>query len=85
MPTGAAAAADDFRRKVEQLSIPVPATADLRFTVSAGVAALCDADADFAALLKRADEALYEAKGAGRNCVMAAREAAPPSVRVARA
>ena len=45
----------------EETKIPV--------TVSMGVATL-DADtADAAALIKRADERLYEAKGAGRNCV----------------
>jgi len=64
--------AHQFAEKVRRI---VEAT-DFRFeqtkidvTVSMGVATL-DADtADAAALIKRADERLYEAKGAGRNCV----------------
>ena len=39
-------------------------------TVSVGVAICGDAD-DAASMIKRADERLYEAKGAGRNCVRA--------------
>jgi len=64
--------AHQFAEKVRRI---VEAT-DFRFeqtkidvTVSMGVATL-DADtSDAAALIKRADERLYEAKGAGRNCV----------------
>jgi two-component system cell cycle response regulator len=64
--------AHQFAEKVRRI---VEAT-DFRFeqtkidvTVSMGVATL-DADtADAAALIKRADDRLYEAKGAGRNCV----------------
>ncbi len=55
--------------------------AELKLTVSAGVATLAPQpntentyqDRDFASLLKRADDALYEAKNAGRNCVKAAK------------
>jgi two-component system cell cycle response regulator len=64
--------AHQFAEKVRRI---VEAT-DFRFegtkidvTISMGVATL-DADtADAAALIKRADERLYEAKKAGRNCV----------------
>lgn len=42
----------------------------LHLTMSLGVASL-DRDESFAALLRRADSALYSAKGAGRNRVMA--------------
>lgn len=41
-------------------------------TVSAGVASLSDCGGDIKNLLRRADEALYEAKGAGRNVVIIA-------------
>ncbi|MDP3287686.1 MAG: sensor domain-containing diguanylate cyclase, partial [Methyloversatilis sp.] len=44
---------------------PVP------FTVSIGVATRVDGETDLEALLKRADQALYRAKGAGRNRVEA--------------
>ena len=37
-------------------------------TVSIGIAELNTEDSDFSALLKRADDALYRAKEAGRNC-----------------
>ncbi|MCU8082909.1 GGDEF domain-containing protein [Shewanella sp. SM23] len=58
--------------------------AELKLTVSAGVATLAPQtntentyqDKDFASLLKRADDALYEAKNAGRNCVKAAKNEA---------
>jgi diguanylate cyclase len=65
------AAADDFRQMVEEMVVAAP-DGPLRFTVSAGVAELKDSDEDFAKVLARADEALYEAKGAGRNRVMSA-------------
>ncbi len=48
--------------KFEDAKIPV--------TVSIGVAT-CDDAADAAALIKKADDKLYEAKAAGRNCVKA--------------
>jgi diguanylate cyclase (GGDEF)-like protein len=38
-------------------------------TVSIGLAALDDYEEGFDALLKRADDALYQAKDRGRNCV----------------
>ena len=66
-----------FRRAVEALHVDVPGS-QFGFTISAGVATLAPGDADFPALLGRADAALYEAKGAGRNCVMAAQ---PPALR----
>jgi GGDEF domain-containing protein len=41
-------------------------------TISAGVALRSDQDSDRDSLLRRADEALYEAKAAGRNTVIIA-------------
>jgi diguanylate cyclase (GGDEF)-like protein/PAS domain S-box-containing protein len=65
----AAVVAEQFRRKVEQMWIDLP-EGKLTFTISAGVATHVPADKDFSSLLTRADKALYEAKGAGRNRVM---------------
>ena len=45
-----------------------------RITISAGVAELSPDDNTPAALLARADEALYAAKDAGRDCVKIAGE-----------
>ena len=46
--------------------------ATVRATISVGVARFRDPDESFASCLKRADEALYAAKNAGRDCVVAA-------------
>jgi two-component system cell cycle response regulator len=51
----------------------------LTVTASFGTATFSTADKDFAALLGRADAALYLAKRAGRNRVMAAAEPVAPS------
>jgi diguanylate cyclase (GGDEF)-like protein len=60
--------AEKVRRIVEGTDFRFEGT-KIDVTVSMGVATL-DADtADAAALIKRADERLYEAKKAGRNCV----------------
>jgi diguanylate cyclase len=64
-------AAERFRRCVQAMVIDLP-EGRLNFTISAGVATFVPADRDFDGLLRRADEALYEAKGAGRNRVLAA-------------
>ena len=37
-------------------------------TVSIGIAELVEQEEDFESLLQRADAALYQAKGKGRNC-----------------
>lgn len=51
---------------------PLAGADPTRVTVSIGVAALCAGDIDGAALLARADMALYDAKRAGRNRVASA-------------
>lgn len=43
--------------------------ARLSYTISIGLAQLADADGDSEALFRRADDALYEAKRSGRNCI----------------
>lgn len=50
-------------------SPPAPMASGIRITVSAGVAAREDRALPATDIIKAADEALYEAKGAGRNCV----------------
>jgi diguanylate cyclase (GGDEF)-like protein len=52
--------------------VPMNGDPALRFTVSIGVATLTLEDMAISALLNRADHALYEAKRAGRNRVVAA-------------
>ena len=62
------ATAELFREGVAAMRIDL-ADGQLRFTISAGIATYCAADADFDALLDRADQALYRAKRDGRNRV----------------
>ncbi|WP_241199900.1 GGDEF domain-containing protein, partial [Erwinia billingiae] len=62
----AAATAERIRHLVETWSFPFVG----RITVSAGVAALTDAQGSTDLLFRQADMALYEAKGAGRNIVI---------------
>ncbi|HYF56955.1 MAG TPA: PleD family two-component system response regulator [Salinarimonas sp.] len=70
---GAQLVAERIRERVERDGFPVHrGTRSLRVTVSIGVAARQAGDQNAAAILKRADEALYRAKSAGRNCVVAA-------------
>ena len=59
-------AAERLRNAVEALEIEADERT-VRVTVSIGVAILAGEDDAFAALLRRADEALYEAKRTGRN------------------
>lgn len=43
---------------------------DVSMTISLGVTSLKDGKEEFAGLIDRADQAMYKAKRAGRNCVM---------------
>ena len=58
--------AEKIRKLVEKAPFKFEDT-KISVTVSVGVATCADSD-DAAALIKRTDEKLYEAKGAGRNC-----------------
>jgi diguanylate cyclase (GGDEF)-like protein len=70
----ALACAERMRRSIEALHVDTGRGA-LKFTVSAGVAVLEPANGDWDALLKQADDALYLAKGGGRNRTVLARQA----------
>ncbi len=59
--------AERIHEALADVEIPLD-TGSLRFTVSMGIASLEKGDIDFTGLMQRADEALYEAKAAGRNC-----------------
>ncbi len=71
--------AEMFRSAVEAMKIELPDGDTLAFTISAGIAICCPEDKDFNALLSRADEALYAAKGAGRNRIVVAPRPATPA------
>jgi diguanylate cyclase (GGDEF)-like protein/PAS domain S-box-containing protein len=59
-----------IRAALEGVGIPLETRETLRLTISAGVAELGDKD-DLDGLLRRADAAMYAAKGHGRDCVVA--------------
>ncbi len=71
----AAAFAEALRSAVAGMRIEIDG-ASLSFTVSAGLA-IAEAGAEVDALLRQADEALYEAKRGGRNRVVVAEGATP--------
>ncbi|MDS4011079.1 MAG: GGDEF domain-containing protein, partial [Defluviicoccus sp.] len=63
------AIAERLRLKVAGWSIPIAKGAELRTSVSTGIAPLSSAQS-VEATLERADAALYAAKSRGRNCVV---------------
>jgi diguanylate cyclase (GGDEF)-like protein len=70
---GALALAERVRAAIEETGFDVGVEAPYPVTVSVGVAALGDGES-VEALVRAADEALYEAKAAGRNRVVVAGE-----------
>jgi diguanylate cyclase (GGDEF)-like protein len=66
--------AERFRCRIEAITPPAPGPDQI--TMSIGFATLHADDAAIEFLMERADQALYRAKAAGRNCCMAAD---PPS------
>ena len=72
--------AERLIRSVAQQEIDVEG-GTIRVTASAGVAEASDSAADFAALMKRADQALYAAKAGGRNRVETAQSGVALAIR----
>jgi diguanylate cyclase (GGDEF)-like protein len=66
---GAVALANRFRELVGGMVFQIPGGRTLRITVSIGVAQLHQSGQTLVSLLARADNALYDAKKAGRNRV----------------
>ena len=73
-PSGARVLLERLRRAVAALRVPAGADT-VGCTISVGITDRVDDDADWAALYKRADQALYAAKQGGRDRVV---EAMPP-------
>ncbi len=69
---GAFFIADAFREKLASMGIPHKRAAKGVLTASVGLATVadCDAEVNSPEVVKRADEALYDAKGAGRDRVI---------------
>lgn len=65
-PQGAKLTVERLREYLGELAVPID-SGTLKVTVSAGVTTVHDPRDSIEAALKRADEALYEAKGSGRN------------------
>jgi diguanylate cyclase (GGDEF)-like protein len=68
---GGGATAERLRAAIAETAIDT-GNAVLKVTISIGVTLLSQADRELDALLKRADDAMYEAKRNGRNRVVAA-------------
>src|SRR5262249_50856216 len=66
----AARIAQEIRTKLESRPVRGPAGHDVRATVSAGCSGLDPRNSTREALIERADQALYQAKRAGRNRVV---------------
>jgi diguanylate cyclase (GGDEF)-like protein len=72
-PDGARVVAEDIRTAVERQSFYCSESVTIKVTISIGVSGLRKNE-HFEDMLKRADEALYEAKDSGRNRVVLARD-----------
>ena len=79
---GAAAFAERFRGHLEEVRVPVPGGGTVGVTASVGVAAGSEL-VDPEELIQMADQALYQAKGEGRNrmiCLQLGAPGEPPRV-----
>ncbi|MGF6310913.1 diguanylate cyclase (GGDEF)-like protein [Bradyrhizobium sp. i1.8.4] len=70
---GAEIAAERIRQDIALLSLPLEA-ASVRFSVSIGIALFMRQATALKPAMDRADRALYQAKAAGRNCVIVSTE-----------
>ncbi|MEX0921228.1 MAG: PleD family two-component system response regulator [Rhodovibrionaceae bacterium] len=82
---GALLVAERLRDKIDELRVAVEGQEDLRVTVSIGVATAMGGSESASLLQKRADGALYRAKGTGRNRVISDELDRPESALAARA
>ncbi len=69
--TGAAELAERIRERTARMSAPSP-SGDFRLTISIGATVFTPGDEDWTEALRRADQALYQAKSTGRNKVTVA-------------
>lgn len=70
------ATAERLRKTIEALNIPLPNGTTLHISVSIGISRR-GRNEDIDQAISRADDALYSAKNAGRNCVVTAEMAQP--------
>ncbi len=66
---GAEIIANKIKNTIELISLEIPNNKIIKYTVSLGVSESQVEDSDIEVVLKRADDALYEAKNSGRNKV----------------
>jgi diguanylate cyclase (GGDEF)-like protein len=67
---GAKSLADKIRAHIEECSLDINKETKVKFTVSVGVSQVdADKEKNFESAIKRADDALYEAKETGKNKV----------------
>jgi diguanylate cyclase (GGDEF)-like protein len=71
-PERALLAAERLRAAVACKRITLADGREIAITISIGVAALAGTDSNIEAALQRADQALYAAKRAGRDCIRSA-------------
>lgn len=64
--------AESIRKALAEIVVVLSNGTSIQFTVSFGVSVLCEHGNSIQQLLEAADEALYEAKRSGRNCVKVA-------------
>jgi diguanylate cyclase (GGDEF)-like protein len=67
--TAAERIAERARKAVEEAAITFGGIQDITVTVSAGISERIDSDTTYEDIIKRSDQALYEAKNTGRNKV----------------